>query len=274
MRRLFALVMLLAALGSGRLGRAEQLSAGELDVLLGPIALYPDPLLAVLLPAATEPTDIVLAVRFLDRGGDPALIEEQRWDDNVKALVSYEEILRWLDENLDWTTAVGEAFLLQPEDVMSAIQRLRQFAHQLGNLVTTPEQIVEAAAEGIDILPANSETIYAPVYHRHAVYTRPPIAGGAPYVSFRRSVRVGTWLRHDWDWRARRVVTWTRAYPRPSSWWRQPRAQRFTPETRVEEWCPRARGGQHASKWWTQRHEACQAAKKAAAATLPPAQTK
>jgi hypothetical protein len=235
------------------------LDAGELDVLLGPIALYPDPLLAILLPAAMEPADIVLAVRFWDAGGDPALVERQRWDENVKGLGFYPEVLRWLDENLEWTRAVGEAFLLQPEDVMAAIQRLRRYAHELGNLVSTTQQIVEADAEWIDILPADADVVYAPVYPRHSVYTQRP-AVGTSYVSFRAGARVGPWLRNDWDWRQRRLVGWSRDNFRPRTWWCQSRAQRFAEHTPVREWCPRARGGQFASKWWTQRNAICQAA--------------
>src|SRR3954462_9189028 len=83
----------------------------ELDVMLGPIALYPDPLIAVLLPATTQPSEIVLAARFWDRVGDVNQIQDQHWSDSVKALAYYPEVVCWLDENLEWTRQVGEAFL-------------------------------------------------------------------------------------------------------------------------------------------------------------------
>src|SRR5688500_13532871 len=89
------------------------LTEAELDVLLGPIALYPDPLLAVLLPAATHPTEIVLAVRYLNSGGELQQIEAQPWDENVKALAAYTDVLRWMDENLEWSADLGETFLHQ-----------------------------------------------------------------------------------------------------------------------------------------------------------------
>jgi len=100
-----------------------------LDSLLGPIALYPDALVALMLPAATSPTDVVLAARYLSAKGDPAAVNSQPWSDSVKALVHYPDVLKWMDENLPWTQSLGQAFLDQPADVMNAVQRLRARAH-------------------------------------------------------------------------------------------------------------------------------------------------
>jgi hypothetical protein len=223
-------------------------SQGELDLLLGPIALYPDPLIAVLLPAATQPSEIVLAARFLDRVGDYNLIEEQRWSDSVKALAYYPEVVRWMDENLEWTRQVGEAFLNQPEDVMATIQRLRAMAQSLGNLQSTPQQIVELSDGEIDILPANPDLVYVPTYEARPVYTQP----GAP-IWFSNSVRTGPWLKHDWDWHNKRVIVWTRDNARPRNWWSQPRAERFRADAKFQEWCPHTRAGQFPSKFWANR---------------------
>ena len=102
--------------------------ADELDQIVAPIALYPDPLIALILPAATMPSDIVLANRYLVQNGDPAQIPNQPWDDSVKGLTHYPDLLKWLDQNLDWTSQLGSAYLAQPGDVIDAIQQLRLHA--------------------------------------------------------------------------------------------------------------------------------------------------
>ena len=116
----------------------HQLSAEELNGLLAPIALYPDALVALILPASTVPTDLVLAARYVASNGDPAQVSNQPWDDSVKSLVRYPDVLKWMDQNLEWTTTVGEAFIAQPADVMNSIQRLRADAVAAGNLTDTP----------------------------------------------------------------------------------------------------------------------------------------
>ena len=79
----------------------------QLDQLLGPIALYPDPLIAQILPASTLPTQIVLADRYVSGGGDPNQIDQQPWDASVQALARYPNVLKWMDDNLNWTTEAG-----------------------------------------------------------------------------------------------------------------------------------------------------------------------
>ena len=167
--------MLLVFLSPGIIARAQmpapppapevQLRSGaELDQLLGPIALYPDPLMAQILPAATLPSEIVLADRYVNGGGDPNFIDQQPWDPSVKALARYPTILKWMDDNLAWTTALGQAFLYQQQDVMASIQRLRAQAQALGNLQTTPQENVIIDNGIIEIVPANPQVIYVPVY--------------------------------------------------------------------------------------------------------------
>ena len=120
----------------------QPLAYDQLDQLLGPIALYPDPLVAQILPASTLPTQIVLADRYVSGGGDPGAIDQQPWDASVQALARYPEVLKWMDDNLNWTTEVGQAFLNQPQDVMDSIQRLRHVGLQ------SQQPAIHAAATG------------------------------------------------------------------------------------------------------------------------------
>ncbi|HUS33832.1 MAG TPA: DUF3300 domain-containing protein [Verrucomicrobiae bacterium] len=228
-------------------------SDSDLDILLGPIALYPDPLLAVLLPAATHPVELVVAVRYLDNGGDLAQIENQNWSDSVQALAHYPEVIRWMDENLEWTTQLGNAFVAQPEDVIAAIQRLRALAQSLGNLQTTNEQLIENEDGAIDITPIDAETIYQPAYDPYVIFTRASAYGAGPYMTFPRRLSAGNWLKHDWDWRNKRIVIWQTDNFRPQGWWRQPCKTRFTANYKFTEWSPKIRRGQPCSKFWTAR---------------------
>jgi hypothetical protein len=99
----------------------QPLPAAQLDQLLGPIALYPDPLIAEILPASTLPTQIVLADRYVNGGGDPNQIDQQAWDASVQAMARYTNVLKWMDDNLTWTTALGQAFINQQPDVMTFV---------------------------------------------------------------------------------------------------------------------------------------------------------
>src|SRR5580698_3466763 len=119
-----------------------QFSSAQLDDLLKPVALYPDPLLAQIFAAATLPSEIVLADRYVNQGGDITQADQQPWDPSVQALVHYPTVLKWLDDNLPWTTEVGQAFASQQQDVMDSIQRLRAEAQAEGNLQSTPQENV------------------------------------------------------------------------------------------------------------------------------------
>lgn len=204
-------------------------SAADLDRMLAPIALYPDPLLAQLLPAATLPTQVVLADRYLREGGDVNQVDVQPWDNSLKALARYPATLRMLDDNLAWTTDLGQAFLNQPADVMDSIQRLRAQAQALGNLLSTPQQTVVVDQGIIEIVPAAPQVIYVPVYQPEVVYVQPPPAPGRFYVSFGPGLLVGAWLNHDCDWHAHEVIVWHQDHPRPADWWYHPSSQRETP---------------------------------------------
>ena len=96
---------------TGDTERAPRPPQEALNQLFAPIALYPDALVAVILPASTVPSDVVPATRFISSNGDPAQVANQPWDDSVKSLIRYPDIVRWMDQNLEWTTQVGDVFL-------------------------------------------------------------------------------------------------------------------------------------------------------------------
>jgi hypothetical protein len=137
------------------LSRESIKQSPQLDQLLGPIALYPDPLIAQILPASTVPTQIVLADRYVTAGGDPNQIDQQSWDPSIQALARYPSVLKWMDDYLNWTTELGEAFLNQQTDVMSSVQGLRASANNLGNLQSTPQQQVVTDGGNIEIVPTD-----------------------------------------------------------------------------------------------------------------------
>lgn len=175
-------------------------TAAELDALLAPVALYPDDLIAVMLPAATAPADIVLAARFNTAGGAATSLDEQAWDDSVRTLAHYPELTQWMSDNLEWTRTVGEAFRAQPADVMAAIQRLRTKAQALGNLTTTPQQRVINTQSIIQIVPAEPEVIYVPQYDPQLVFLE-PAPFGCSWISYGFCWQFGGWHRYDFDWR-------------------------------------------------------------------------
>ena len=210
-------------------------SPEQLDELLAPVALYPDPLVAILLPAATAPLDVVMAARYIAGGGDPAQIDNFQWDDSVKALTHYPDLLQWLNDNLEWTTAVGEAFRDQPTDVMASIQQLRAKAKAVGNLVDTPQQQVVADNDNIRIMPAQTDNVYIPQYDPAVVYTE-SAPFGSPFIVFGRPLVVGGWLVYDCNWSYRGIWRhhWHPGWDGRSGWgqpWRPP-PQRPRPQPR------------------------------------------
>jgi hypothetical protein len=183
---------------------AAPFNAGELDQLLRPIALYPDPFVALILPASTFPADVVLAARFVTANGDPAAIASQPWDTSVQALAHYPAIIKWMDANLEYTRTLGEAFANQPEDVMAAIQRLRAQALATGALTSTAQQVVAEMGDYISIEPAQPSLIYVPAYNWDAVYDMAP-NGTVPLIQFGVGWAIGPWLTYECDWGYRRI---------------------------------------------------------------------
>lgn len=176
------------------------LKEAELDTLLGPVALYPDALVALVLPAATEGMDLVMAARWLRGGGKEEDVDKQPWDESVRALARYPDVLKWMDENLSWTQQVGAAFTAQPADVMKAVQRLRGRAKEAGNLEDTPQQKVIVEKEYIRIVPSEPEVIYVPVYDPVVVYRPRAVGWVGPVVTFGPRYYCGPWLRYDCNW--------------------------------------------------------------------------
>jgi len=196
----------------------------ELDQMLAPIALYPDSLLAQILMASTYPLEVVQASRWATQNKDlkgdalTAALEKQPWDPSVKSLVNFPQVLQMMNDKLDWTQKLGDAFLAQEKEVMDTIQRLRAKAYAEGNLKTTKEQtvIVEKDPQTIIIQPANPQVVYVPTYNPTVVYgvwaypAYPPYPVYPPgYVattaafSFAAGVAVGAAWGYGWghcDW--------------------------------------------------------------------------
>jgi Protein of unknown function (DUF3300) len=207
----------------------------ELEKLLSPIALYPDPLLAQLLPASAYPVQIVQAQRWLDKNhalvanNDYSGIDNQDWDPAVKALARFPDVIKLMNADLDWTTDLGDAEVNQPQDVAEVIQALRAKAEAAGTLKTTDQQTVErvealappqssapqgttapqAEASYITIQPTDPSTVYVPTYDPVAVYQ--PYTGLAPLLGFGAGIAVGAlWNNNYWNWRTGAVYppTW------------------------------------------------------------------
>jgi hypothetical protein len=175
---------------------APLLSPDDLQQLVAPIALYPDPLIALILTGSTVPTDIVLADRYVQNDGDPDDIDSQNWDDSVKGLARYPDVLKMMDDNLDWTNQLGAAVIAQQADVMTAIQAQRARAAALGNLESTPQQQVIDDGGVYQIIPADPQVIYVPVYDPQVIY----VDRGPNLLSFGIGFAIGAWLNGDCDW--------------------------------------------------------------------------
>ena len=161
--------------------------AEELDALLAPIALYPDSLLAQILMASTYPLEVVQAARWSKANpkldGDAAVkkVEGESWDVSVKSLVAFPNVLEMMNEKLDWTQKLGDAFLAQQKDVAAAIQRLRRQAQNAGNLQSNQQQVVRSEAQTIIIEPAQPQVVYVPAYNPTVVYGTWPYPAYPPY---------------------------------------------------------------------------------------------
>jgi len=187
----------------------DRFSNAELDELLAPIALYPDPLLAQVVPAATFVDQLEDAQRVLGGSTDDNTIGNQNWDVSVKSVAHYPQILQMMVEKRDWTTALGQAYVNQSTDVGKSIQRLRAQARAAGNLVTTPQQQVIVSGQVIKIVPAQPQVIYVPEYNPEVVYVKSGPSTGevvaATAIAFGAGLAIGAWLNNDWDWYGRGI---------------------------------------------------------------------
>jgi hypothetical protein len=191
------------------------LPAEEIQQIVAPIALYPDVLIAQILPAATFPTDVVMAARWLRSKPDLAQLAQKPWDESVKALCHYPDVLYKMDEDLEWTNALGAAFLDQPADVMNAIQDARERARTDGLLETNEEQTVVDDDDAIRIVPTQADVVYVPQYDPQIVYTDGDYVdyNAAPAISFGSGLALGSWLGMDCNWHAHGVY-----YCQPGYW--------------------------------------------------------
>ena len=144
---------------------SQGLSAQQLENIVAPVALYPDDLLAILLPSATTPLEIVKAQRFLDRRkSDPNLQPDASMPAPVKSLLNYPDVVKRMSDDLDWTSALGAAVTVQQKDVVDAIQAFRRKVYAVGNLKSDDKQIVVVEKETIKVVQANPQVIYVPQY--------------------------------------------------------------------------------------------------------------
>ncbi|HTV60007.1 MAG TPA: DUF3300 domain-containing protein [Verrucomicrobiae bacterium] len=189
----------------------------QLQELVAPIALYPDSLVAQILAASTFPDQVVEADRWVqanpDLKGDALAqaVNGQPWDPSVKALTAFPSVLGNMDKNLSWTSELGDAYYNQQQDVMDAIQVMRQKAEEAGNLKSTQQQTVETQGSTIVIQPAQPDIVYVPAYDPWVVYGYPvtpwpywyPYPGiwyAGPYVSFGFGFGIGFFGGYGWGW--------------------------------------------------------------------------
>ena len=136
----------------------------ELQEFVGPVALYPDNLLAIILPASTYPLQIVLAARFLEQlETDGSLEPDEGWDESVIALLNYPEVVQMMNEDIQWTWQLGEAVVSQETDVLTAIGTFRDLAYAAGNLQSDEYQNV-TPGEKIVITQVEETVVYVPYY--------------------------------------------------------------------------------------------------------------
>lgn len=187
----------------------ENFTDSELDELLAPIALYPDPILAQMLPASTFIEQLDEASRVLGGRVNESQIANQDWDVSVKAVAHYPDVLQMLAQSKEWTTALGQAVVSQSTDVMKSIQRLRTQAKDAGNLTSNEQMTVvqESAGQPISIEPAQPEVIYVPQYNPQVVYEDydddDVSVGGAitaSLLAFGTGWAIGAWLNRGMDW--------------------------------------------------------------------------
>ncbi len=191
-------------------------SAADLEKLVAPIALHPDPLIAIILPASVYPLEIVQAARFVKDTNNVPKLNEQPWDENVKGLAKFPDMLQKMSDDISWTMDLGQAFVDQQKELMDTIQMLRGKASSSGVLKTTPQQVIVVTNSVIEktieqkvvyvtntivqIQPSNPQVIYVPTYPPTIYYPPPAYAGPPPIVSFAAGIAVGAIIANNCDW--------------------------------------------------------------------------
>lgn len=196
--------------------QAATIPPEQLDSLVAPIALYPDPMLSQTLVASTYPLEIIQLQQWLAQHKDlkdKALadaVKKQDWDPSIQAMAALPEVVKQLAENVKWTTDLGNAFLAQQNDVMDAVQRMRNKAKNAGNLKSSEQQKVETkvveSKQVIVIEQASPEVVYVPSYNPTVVYGAPaypypPIAYPPPgYYAAGMAISFGVGLAMGAAW--------------------------------------------------------------------------
>ena len=196
----------------------DQQTPDELHQLVAPIALYPDALVAQVLSASLNPTEIADAAKWMNDHkkwtGEKLAgeVNKQKWDPSVKALTQFPSVLQNMNQNLSWTSSLGEAYSNQPQDVQSAIQFMRQQAQKAGNLTSNSQQTVTSQGSTIVIEPAQPQVVYVPTYNPWAVYGPPMVAypgwvawpgvwyGGPGVYWGGPAFNIGFWGGYGWGW--------------------------------------------------------------------------
>jgi len=200
-----AVLALVTFLASPQMTWAQAPTGQALNNLVAPIALYPDALVAQILPASTQPVQIVEAERAIQGGQRPSQSVASQWNPSVQALISYPTVLKMMNDKLSWTTQLGQAYAASPGSVMQAIQAVRHQAQAAGNLNTTPQQTVTVQGSGttstIIIEPANPQYIYVPQYNPVTILQPAPYYGwAAPAMTFGIGFAAGAATAYACDW--------------------------------------------------------------------------
>jgi hypothetical protein len=177
-------------------GAGQALNADQLEQMVAPIALYPDTLVAQVLAASTYPAQVQDADRWRQMQGNASPYQiaggadMQNWDPSVKALTAFPQVLQEMDGNIQWTAALGNAYYNQPQDLLVAVQVLRQRAQTAGNLQSTPQEQVSYDQGAIQLAPPSPQMVYVPQYNPWTVYGDPV----TPYPGFNLLSAVGSFF--------------------------------------------------------------------------------
>ena len=210
----------------------QPLGPEQLNQLVAPVALYPDSLVAQVMAAATYPAQVAGAEQFIQQSGNyppeqlAEMANEQPWDPSVKSLVAFPSVVDNMNRNMDWTTQLGNAYYNQPQDVLNAVQVMRQRAYAAGNLRSNSQLAVSYDPGDIVIAPVSPTVVYVPYYNPWVVYGAPvPVYSGFYYgpprgVAFGAGLAIGfgvgiaigafthfAWGFHSWapDWHSHAV---------------------------------------------------------------------
>lgn len=168
---LFMALAVVTTVAHGQTSSASSDSGqSHLEQLVGPIALYPDDLLSIILPASTYPLQVVEADRWIQQNKDNADAQaKDSWDDSIKALLNYPDVLSMMSGDLEWTAAMGEAVATDQTAVMDSVQSFRRKAEGAGNLKSDDKQLIVVEEEVVKIVQADPQIIYVPQYEPQVV---------------------------------------------------------------------------------------------------------